>query len=423
MMEILDKSGEEFRFDELATSEKSQEKLTGFIDLLRDEVEGEEKWNECCKKADEELKTKPITEEVLINLVDFFEKFQRRKTPGHDKGHEYRDALTAIYNYSNIKDKVAYNADALAGLIGGIFHDVGVVIIPRGSDKDCGAGHGEAGAYFLDQECKKQNFLGENMRKLVAYAIAAHTNYKEAFEVKQPKGYIKKPYWNEITEKEGKLYGVAMAMTRQSDRMDLYSVAQTVRNVVSQTYSELAGINGSYLTSENTWVKCDDETLKNICSPIENSGDKKKPTTLQQCLGFVNGIDNPIYCNNDKYFPGFSEMIHYRAKQVEELNQVMNGENQSMNLLETDKLDEVFKEAKETFYKISKSNEKKFDLAWNGFKEQWNEMSNDYKNKWVRGFVFIEKTYEKILDDYQKKLEGTDFPILSNRIINELRVV
>ena len=155
---------------EFVTSNEGQEKIVSFIENLKSELGNREGWVNTCQKADEELKNMPINEQTVDYLNQKFKVYIDQMPPGHDKGHFSRDLLTSIVLRDSIKDKVAFQAEADAGLLAGAFHDIGTSIIPRYQDNKYGAGHGETGAYLFWQT--SEGLIGENTRKLVLISLS-----------------------------------------------------------------------------------------------------------------------------------------------------------------------------------------------------------------------------------------------------------
>ena len=208
---------------EYVTAPEGQKDIVNFVENLKTELGSHEGWLNTCHKAEMEYQAMPLTDQTFDQLSQVFNTYVDQMPPGHDKGHYSRDLLTSVVLFDSLKDKVAFQSEAAAGLLAGTFHDVGTSIIPRYQDNKYGAGHGETGAYLFWES--SEGLLGGNMRKLVAYSIAAHAHYTKPIEVQIPTGYKKDKYWDDTwTDENGKLNGISVQMARRADRADTNGV-------------------------------------------------------------------------------------------------------------------------------------------------------------------------------------------------------
>lgn len=394
--------------EHLMLSENVQGESVKSIEKLREEIEDQKKLSEIYEKAENELPS----ENDLIQLIDSFDYFYSKAPPGHDEGHMLRDALISIYLYSEIKTKSFYKSDTMAGLIAGIFHDIGVSTIPRYSDKKYGIGHGEAGAIFFNRHAKG---FGDNIKKLICYSIASHTNYRSNIEIEIPREYIKRPYKDEITEKEGKLLNIAPSFARLGDRLELHSLNQFWRAIVSVVYTVNAGESAIFILPENRWCEINKDDLVDHCRLITENN-SEKPTVFEHSLRIIeNNKNENSYNRYDKYFLEFNSLLKGESEKVLELAKKLEDKTNLNYILDIE-------DFKDFFQKISLSSPKKFEVFWNGFTEVWEKMEEFDKKKLSFALDYSKIEIEKTQNSLFKKLENnSDFPLLTQKIIAKLK--
>ena len=202
---------------------------------LREELhqlDSEEGWKEVKEKAREELSTLPP--DILEKLLEKFAPFSKHLPAGHSKGHFLRDAINLTgmlqdpkYGSGNIDE-----VELLAGIMGGMYHDIGNSIVERYHDAYRIGAHAEVGAVLFGNIAKDVMPNAPHLIKLTQYAIAAHTHYPKEREVKTKDGKIigtTKPYTDTVDAQGNRL---AMWLARQSDRRDTGNVPFIVRNAI-----------------------------------------------------------------------------------------------------------------------------------------------------------------------------------------------
>lgn len=398
---------------EFVTSPEGQEKIVSFIENLKSEVGNKEGWLSTCQKAEEESKGISITTETIDHINQIFKTFISQMPPGHDPGHFSRDLLTSIVLFDSLKDKVAFQSEANAGLLGGAFHDIGTSIIPRYQDSKYGAGHGETGAYLFWQV--SEGLLDENTRKLAAYSIASHTHYLKPIEVQMPQGYKKDKYWDETwTDENGKLNGVSIQMTRRSDRTDTNGVTLMFRNINARMDSAEEGgqdfVDGKFLEFNH-------DSLFQTINPIIRDPIPSPPTTLEHVIRFARSNDgkNP-YSEKDYLFPAFQEILDFKLSQIDSL---MNAINQPNNFIEENPENNKF--VHNLLAHVSKASPERFEKAWENFQAIWSELSSEEKSRWYNGFKYAEAAYKDILSFYENKTTNSEFSNIAKKTINNLK--
>lgn len=399
---------------EFTTSPEGQEKIVGFIENLKSELGNKEGWIATCQKAEEESNGMPITPETIDQINHIFKTFISQMPPGHDPGHYSRDLLTSIVLFDSLKNKVAFQSEANAGLLGGAFHDIGTSIIPRYQDSKYGAGHGETGAFLFWQI--SEGLLDENTRKLAAYSIASHTHYLKPIEVQMPQGYKKDKYWDETwTDENGKLNGVSIQMTRRSDRSDTNGITLIFRHINSRMDSIEEG--GQDL-SGGEWVNINHDALLQTLNPVVRDPIENPPTTLEHVLRFARSNDgkNP-YSEKDYLFPAFQEILNFKLSQIDSL---LNAVNQPDNFIEENSENNKF--IHDLFYQVSKSDSQRFEKAWENFQNIWTELSPESKSRWYNGLEYSKTAYNQILSFYQDKTNNSEFSDIAQKTIDALKI-
>lgn len=399
---------------EYAVSPEGQREMITFIENLKSEVGNQKAWEKTCILSEAELSEHPINEETIKKFNSIFSTYIDQTPPGHDKGHLYRDLLASIYLNHSTKDQICYQSDASAGLLAGIYHDIGTSIIPRYQDKKFGVGHAETGSFLFWQV--SEGILGENTRKLVSYAIAAHTHYLNDINVEVPQNYIKTKYWGNISQNsDGKLIGAAVHLTRLSDRTDTNGVSFIFRHINAHLDTSQSG--GREFQA-NQWVDINHDSLVQILNPIIRDNPTQPLTTLEHVFNFAKSNDGSTpYSEKDYLFPGFNKILSLELNQFNEFISIIN--NPYLSISEDSPQQQ--QTIKDFLYKISKSNPKSFELVWLNFEKIWSTMSEDKKQCWYQGLLYAKISYSDILDFYQKELESSDFSELSSSTIEFLR--
>lgn len=368
---------------ESVVSTEGQEKIVGFIENLKSEIGNQQGWENCCQLAESELVRFPIDEETINKMNILFSTYIDKMPPGHDKGHILRDLLASLYLYQSTKDQICFKSDAKAGLLAGIYHDIGTAVIPRYQDNKYGAGHAEAGAYLFWKI--SEGVIGENTRKLVSYAIAAHTHYLNDIDVEIPKDYVKKKYWDDISQNiDSKLIGAAVHLTRRSDRTDTNGVNFIFRHINAHMDNYQLG---GYEYETDQWVSMNYDSLTQILNPIIRDNPTKPLTTLEHVFGFAksNFSSNP-YSEKDYLFPGFKTVLSLELSQFNEFLISMN--NPYLTIPEDSP--QQRQTIKDFLYKVSKSNPTSFESVWSNFEKIWSSISEEKNNVGIKVY-FMQK--------------------------------
>lgn len=195
---------------------------------LRAETESLANWNRIKQLADEEFEQ--ISPTALGQLVEKVRPFIEALPAGHSKGHFLRDAIHLSLILKDPAYEETDRAELLAGIFGGIFHDIGNSVVERYGDSVRFVGHAEVGGYIFQELAT--GTIPPNILKLSKLAINAHSDYQTAYQVtRDGKTVENKPYEDEVVNESR----VALWIARQTDRMDGQDMTWLVRKILVTT--------------------------------------------------------------------------------------------------------------------------------------------------------------------------------------------
>ncbi|MDR2063670.1 MAG: hypothetical protein LBQ02_02670 [Candidatus Nomurabacteria bacterium] len=181
-------------------------------------------WDETKAKARQELGS--LSPNVLDIILQRVSPLMKELPAGHSKGHALRDSvnITKILGDKNLEHDKLDEVELLTGIIGGMIHDIGISIVDRYAEVNAVIGHAEVGAVLADKYLS--DIIPNNLRKLLTYNIAAHTNYQKDRAVVLSDGH----------EAVAKTYGgkddrYSLWLTRAADRNDAAGMPSIVRNI------------------------------------------------------------------------------------------------------------------------------------------------------------------------------------------------
>lgn len=396
---------------EYIISDEGQNKIVDFSEKIRLETGNKEGWKKTCDAADKE--NFDLDDNVLIKIVDKLRPYIDLMPPGHDPGHFRRDLIHGIIVSDSVRNAgTNYSqSDCSAGLLAGAFHDIGTSILPRYIDRELGVGHAEAGAWLFDELTK--GLLGENLRKLTVYSILAHTNIQKEIKVNKPDGYIKKPYFDELFEENGKLIGLGYKIARMADRLDTNGSIFSIRHIMAH-FDKKEESNSDF--SGGQWFEINEESLKLVLTPKINNPIPKIPTTLEHVLNFKkSNFGNSVYSKDDYRFPAeFEQILIFEIDSFDQMVNLMNNASiEGQPVIELNSIRELFKN-------ISGSSNELFNPMWNIFENYWEKLNESEKQKWSVGFEFCKELYKTQLSLYRSKINTSNYPNTLKEIIDKL---
>ncbi|OGF25905.1 hypothetical protein A2331_06380 [Candidatus Falkowbacteria bacterium RIFOXYB2_FULL_34_18] len=163
-----------------------------------------------------------IFRELFLLKVDF-----KNIEPAHGLGHMVRDYLHAInlFQTGNYEPKSIF-----VGMIAGALHDIGCILIHRYDEKNRAVRHAEIGALLIQDILDNLN-VNDSEKKLIAYAIAAHTHYinTEKIECRDGVKRTRYSYVDMVNQKPFEL----VYFPRWVDRLDCNGPAFVARHYLT----------------------------------------------------------------------------------------------------------------------------------------------------------------------------------------------
>ena len=331
--------------------------------------------------------------------------------PGHDTGHLFRDFLSgsAISGTDPYAAK-AFPNDSTAAFFGAAYHDLGNSITFRFQDYFWECGHAEVGAWLFYNLTEK--ILPEHIRRLTAYAIAAHTHLLKPVETKI--GFARPVWVDHLFETdEGRPVGVSIWVTRFADRLDTNGVTLLCRHII-------ATIEGSRQEGRNftgsTWYDINKDSLNVILKP-DTVFLGTSPSALKHLENFAISAKNITpYSQHDARFPVMKEFMDYKVKQSETLIHIVKTQTGKPN----------FPKFRRFITRMSLSPIIKSTL--NDVEKLWNELTPEEQSHWGPAFDYIEKSYIEWLDMLHARIKESDSPLIKsvkplvNSLISEISI-
>ncbi len=390
-------------------SPSGQDVITAFVDGLRTELGSREKWLKACESTD----VSTFNSRGLYKLLSRFEEFIGALPPGHDIGHFYRDALAGMALMSDPFVQKGFKSDAIAGLLGGMFHDLGNSVTHRYEDRKRKCGHAEIGSWIFFIFSK--GLLNENLRKMTAYSIAAHTHYPRPLAVEEPKGYERQPYpYGLWFMDDGKPYGLAPILTRFCDRLDLGGgVTHLCRHFNAEMDALESG--GEDFDGEKFLLK-NWKSFSKLFIPRIRTKKGKLPTILEWMKIFVeSGFGNSVYSEYDtKFIVMFELMLQHKFEFRQMVRIANNSSSDSFRYFETYSVDLIY----ETLSKVSGSH--RFDRSWENFVFIFEEIDIEYQIKWTSVFEYVSEEYVQWVKSLLEHARKSDFSPVAERMAKRL---
>ena len=160
---------------------------------------------------------RPIDTACIQAVLDRLEAYILLGTPAHELGHHIFDALggSAIISNDPFVAK-AYQNEIDAALFGAMFHDNATGVQHRYIDNEWELNHGELAAWIFYHAT--EGLLIEPVRRLTAYAIAAHPHMTKEMTAKN--GSVRKPWRDQIFTFGKTPVRLAVWITRWTDRLE-----------------------------------------------------------------------------------------------------------------------------------------------------------------------------------------------------------
>lgn len=369
-------------------TDEAQNEIFDFTEMLRGWGSAD-KYLATVEAAEIEAKDINVAE-TLRALHLMFEPFYQAMPAGHDEGHALRDLLGALALTANdpFVNK-GFKSDILAGLIGGAWHDMGNAFMDRYQDAKWRAGHGEAWAFAFYH--LTEGVLPPNLRTLASYAILVHTDYKKPVKVTEPEGFERQPYWYglEYTE-EGRPYGLAILLTRFTDRLDNNGVTIAARDWLAKSDAVSNG-GGADITADK-WYEISGESVDISFQPVVamlSTGDgKNAPTILQHLHNYAfSNFGLTVYSRDDHNFPTMVRLMTEKVHQTMSLRDTILGAGHVRT--EAKKVD-LYR----LLHRVSLASDEAFDKSWAALEKAWDNLTPKVRMHWRPGIAYMDKAYD-----------------------------
>jgi len=375
------------------TQRKFQKEVADWISSNLRPLADPKIYQELCQKEPEFI---PDTR-TIENIYRHLHVFTIQGKPGHDTGHLLRDFLSgsAISGTDPYAAK-AYTNDRTAAFFGAAYHDIGNSIAFRFQDYFWECGHAEVGAWLFYRLTEK--FLPEHIRRLTAYAIAAHTHLLKPVETKI--GFTRPVWVDHLFETDGgRPVGISIWITRFADRLDTNGVTLLCRHII-------ATIEGSRQEGRNfsgqDWYEINKKALDILLTPdtvIEGT----TPSALKHLENFADSAKNITpYSQHDAKFPVMKEFMNYKVQQSEKLIHIVK--------TQTDKAD--FNKFRRFVARMSLS--PIITSTLNDVEKLWIELTPEEQSHWGPAFDYIEKSYVEWLQILHARIKEGDSALINS---------
>lgn len=386
---------------------KGDEEVFQEIQKLREECESPEGWARIKKDAIQEIDKLPS--DFIERLISKAKPFIEALPAGHGRGHFYRDTvnLSIILQDPDLKGKDP--VELTAGVVGGLFHDIGNSVVDRYQDPFRAAGHAETGAYLVGILGK--GIIPPNLLKLSMLGIAAHTQYtKDRVVEKSGKTFTTKPYDDEMVDGNK----LALWIPRWTDRLDANGPIMAIRHIITKAEPTVDFSGGEF---QPVW-KSEEDDFRHQFKPELRSNEARqklpKPQSgtgvLEHLVMFADSNFNPKlpYAKYDSRFYRYELIMPFVVWQRQFVLAALStppefsqGEmNQHIDkFLE---LCEVVEPAKESG-EVTGTLKRKFEY-----------LSEEERRKWAFSFMILSDLYGKWYGRVDEMLKGIpDFDDIS----------
>ncbi|HOX96598.1 MAG TPA: hypothetical protein PLI45_04435 [Candidatus Woesebacteria bacterium] len=372
-------------------SREFQLEISQWVDSTLRPLEDRQKYLDLCKQ-DSNFVPEPKT---LKNIFHHLHQYAVLGKPGHDLGHLYRDLLSgAAMAGTDPYAAKAYPCDLTAAFFSAAYHDIGTGIWPRYQDYFWECGHAEIGAWLFYN--LSVSYLPEHIRRLAAYAIAAHTHQLKPVETKN--GYTRQPWVDHLFEDDGHPVGVSIWITRFSDRLDTNGVTLFCRHIIANV--EGSRQEGRDFTGDS-WYELNKESLSFLFKPDTIISENNMPSTLKHMENFALSAKRLTpYSQHDDRFPVMKKLITYKINQTETMIDIVRHQ--------TGKPD--FPRFRRFVTRMSLSPVIKSTL--NDVEKLWDVLTPEEQSHWAKGFTYAEENYPEWLDMLHQKIRQSDSPVL-----------
>lgn len=389
------------------------------IEALRHQVESLENWKRIKEKARREYTKLP--DSLIEDLLKELEPFTAKLPAGHGIGHLKRDiiSLAAILHDPDLVD--CDPVELLAGMMGGIFHDIGNSIVERYAESSNYSGHAEVGAFLFGVKAKEK--ISPNLLMLIQLVIAAHTNYlRDIPIIKNGKQLVKRTYEDSIIDGNK----IAVLIARQADRTDIQGIPGIIRHSLTKVHPTRDLSEGSFqhihqeemddFNHQFNPVIRTKEYRESLSSPADRS-----TNILEHLRMFADSTDksSPYSCYDSQFVreiimnQGALEQYFFIAQDITLTEDLSSAER---------------KKAFESFFRICKLFEPAENIAELivEFRKKFNALPEKKQNNWANAFNLLAGKLFKEYYDRKRGLINTPVQMKDpklQKIVNNLHSI
>ena len=352
----------------------------------------------------------PVTTETIKQILDHLYSYMRLGTPVHDLGHHVRDGLggSAIIA-KDLFIRSGFRNDIDAGFWAAMFHDGSTGVQHRYIDNEWELNHGELQAVIF--YCLTVNLLSEPVRRLAAYAIAAHPHALKDIGTKN--GAIRKPWNDELfydhTDRPVRL---AVWITRWTDRLE--NGGDPATHLPRHALATVDGaIVGGMDLHKVDWYSFAD-SLKFLFTPqaivtavpVSGKDDMKVPSMLQHLQGYRMSADTSKvspYNQHDSLSPSMTWLMNWKVSRSIEFVDMVTNTTGAPDFEVFAKLLRMVSGSP-----INESSLKAIEMV----RDLWNLNTPEDQAHWAAGFKFALRSYYEWLTLLTDEIAGATDPTI-----------
>lgn len=346
-------------------------------------------------------KQEPFFNPTQKNIEEIFETlypYTLLGSPGHDLGHHSRDILGAAAIIGNDTHLAkALPNDITAAFFGGAYHDLGNGTWPRYQDNLWECGHAEVGAWMFYNLTKKH--LPEHIRRLTSYAIAAHTHVLTPIDTSV--GYVRKPWLDQLYyTSDQRPVGVAIWVTRFTDRLDTNGISLLCRHIIAQVN---ASKDKGRDFSGNSWYEINENSADSLLRPYAKEYNNFPTALLHLKNAADSGRKITPYSQHDDNFPIMKKLMAEKISQTDSILSLLKLHNtKDPNL--------------QCFKKLLRNMSQSpiIDDTLDQMTPLWQKLSHQEKLKWHPIFLYCQKNYKNFLNKTKDLINQSPQPFASS---------
>lgn len=357
-----------------------------------------------------------LTTETIKSVFNILRPYIALGTPAHDLGHHVRDSLGGAALLSqDLFLMSAHHNEQVAALFAAAFHDGSTGVQHRYVDNEWELNHGELMATIFYSFTA--HLLPEPIRRLTAYAIAAHPHMLKDMTTKN--GFTRKPWKDEMFYDNGRPVRVAVWVCRWTDRLENGGDFASMFGRHLLASADGVRVNGTDL-SKTDWYSFTDqikyiftpraETIESIVGTNPDGTNKisKTPTTLQHLKNYANSAtaSNSPYNQHDSKSPSMRRLMDWKINNSHTGISLVESDPATTEIPNFETLAKVLRMI--SGFPISNANLQTIEDVHS----VWNHLESEDQVKWAKGFEFIQSSYYGWLILLTQEINGASNPIV-----------